>query len=100
MDWIVKYWVQVAFGGIVTALGVLYKLVLGELKKRKALEAGVRAMLRNDIIKLADKYLDEREIPVYGLENLNGMYDAYHVLGGNGTITKLVEEVKRLPTCH
>ena len=69
-------------------------------KKRKALEAGVRAMLRNDIIKLADKYLDEGEIPFYGLENLNGMYDAYHTLGGNGTVTKLVEEVRRLPTRH
>ena len=100
MDWVIKYWVQVLFGSLVAAVGALYKLLLAERKKRKALEAGVRAMLRNDIIKLADKYLDEGEIPFYGLENLNGMYDAYHTLGGNGTVTKLVEEVRRLPTRH
>ena len=100
MDWIIKYWVQAAFGGLLTAVGVLYRMFLGERKKRKALENGVRAMLRNDIIKLADKYLDAGEIPVYAMETLTAMYDAYHVLGGNGTITKLVEEVRRLPTRH
>lgn len=100
MEWIVKYWVEALFGGILAALGVVYKMLLTERKKRKALEDGVRAMLRNDIIKLADKYLDAKEIPVYGMETIVAMYDAYHGLGGNGTITKLVEEVKRLPTKH
>lgn len=100
MDWIVKYWVQALFGGLIAAVGALYRLLLAERKKRSALEAGVRAMLRNDIIKLADKYLDAGEIPLYALETINGMYDAYHTLGGNGTITKLVEEVRRLPTRH
>lgn len=100
MDWIIKYWVQALFGSLIAAVGALYKLFLAERKKRKALEAGVRAMLRNDIIKLADKYLDAGEVPVYGLENLNGMYEAYHGLGGNGTITKLVEDVRHLPTKH
>lgn len=100
MDWIVKYWVEFLFGGLIAAVGALYRLLLAERKKRKALEAGVRAILRNDIIKLADKYLDAGEIPVYAMETVTAMYDAYHELGGNGTITKLVEEVKRLPTRH
>ena len=71
-----------------------------QTRKISTIENGVRAMLRNDIIELADKYLDAGEIPVYGMENLTAMYDAYHELGGNGTITKLVEEVKHLPTRH
>ena len=100
MDWIIKYWAQALFGGLIAAVGALYRLLLAERKKRKALEAGVRAMLRNDIIKLADKYLDAGEIPVYAMETVTAMYDAYHELGGNGTITKLVEAVKRLPTRH
>jgi hypothetical protein len=25
------------------------------------------------------------------------MYDAYHALGGNGTVTKLMEELRELP---
>lgn len=71
-----------------------------QTKRIITLENGVRAMLRNDLIKLADKYLDEGEIPVYAMETVTAMYEAYHALGGNGTITKLVEEVKRLPTRH
>lgn len=100
MDWIIKYWVEALFGGILAALAAVYKMLLTERKRRKALEAGVQAMLRNDIIKLADKYLDAQEIPVYGMETIEHLYNAYHQLGGNGTITKLVEEVKRLPTRH
>ena len=37
-------------------------------------------------------------IPIYAMENIGEMYKAYHRLGGNGTITKLVEELKKLPS--
>ena len=32
------------------------------------------------------------------MENILDSYGAYHALGGNGTITKMVEELKKLPT--
>ena len=32
------------------------------------------------------------------MENVLESYAAYHSLGGNGTITKMVEELKQLPT--
>lgn len=104
MEWVAKYWLEVLFGGVLAALTAGYKVLAGRIKKRteadRALEDGVRAMLRNDIIALADKYLDEGDIPMHAMETVTAMYDAYHKLGGNGTITKLVDEVKRLPTRH
>ena len=31
-------------------------------------------------------------------DNLLSMYKQYHNLGGNGTVTQLVEELQKLPT--
>ena len=41
-----------------------------------------------------------RSLPLYGdaQETVLESYAAYHSLGGNGTITKMVEELKQLPT--
>lgn len=104
MEWMARYWLEALFGVVLAAMAAGYRRLAKRLKSRnekdKALENGVRAILRNDIITLADKYLDAGDIPVYALETITGMYEAYHELGGNGTITKLVEEVKKLPTRH
>ena len=42
--------------------------------------------------------LERGEIPIYAQENVQAMYEAYHELGGNGTVTKLVREIMALPT--
>jgi hypothetical protein len=36
-------------------------------------------------------------LPIYALESVLTMYEEYHNLGGNGTITQLVDELKELP---
>ena len=43
-----------------------------------------------------DKYVELGYIPSYAYENFCDMYEAYHALGGNGTGTKLYEEIKAL----
>ncbi len=55
---------------------------------------------RKDLIHECNKYLERGEIPIYALDNITKMYKAYHNLGGNGTITALVEEIKELPIQH
>ena len=42
--------------------------------------------------------MEKGYIPIYAMENVLESYNAYHSLGGNGTITKMVEELKQLPT--
>ena len=42
--------------------------------------------------------MEKGYIPIYAMENVLESYAAYHSVGGNGTITKMVEEVKQLPT--
>ena len=65
-------------------------------KQQAALESGVQALLRGELIRSYEKYHEQGYITVHGLEAANKAYSAYHELGGNGTITSLMEDMRRL----
>lgn len=69
-----------------------------EYRKSEAVLTGVQSLLRDRIIQAYNHYMEQEYIPIYGLENVLNMYKAYHDLDGNGTITKLVETMKEMPT--
>lgn len=69
-----------------------------EARKNTALVDGVQALLRNEIIAKYNHYTDKGHIPIYGMENVLDMFNAYRALGGNGTAAKLVDAMKDLPT--
>lgn len=74
------------------------KRVKTDSQKSDALMKGVQALLRREIITEYNHYSDQRYIPIYGMENVLDMYNAYKELGGNGMAAKLVEALKQLPT--
>lgn len=67
-------------------------------QKSDAIKNGVQALLRRELISEYNHYSECGHIPIYGMENVLDMYNAYKALGGNGTAAKLVEALKRLPT--
>ena len=89
-QFVVEYWLQLILTLLTSALAIMGGMVL-------ALFGGVRALLRDRIIQAYNHYVDKGCCPIYGLENVERMYKAYHVLRGNGTVTRLVEELKQLP---
>ena len=102
-DFVVKYWLEVAFGLIVAILTGLYrklaKQMQREQEKRKAADDGLQALLRDRIVQAYNYYAVSKHCcPIYAKENVNAMYEAYHKLGGNGTITGLVAKIEQLPT--
>ena len=102
-DIAIKYWLEVAFGIVVAILTGLYRKLSKQFKsdqeRRKAVDDGLQALLRDRIVYAYGEYVvDKKPCPIYGKENVNDMYDAYHRLGGNGTITRLVEQINSLPT--
>lgn len=101
-EFIIKYWLEVGFTIIVAILTTGYRALANrvqqQLKDQISLCDGTKALLRNEIIRGYDKYIDQGWIPLYGLENILEMYRSYHCLGGNGSITKLIEEIKKLPS--
>lgn len=100
-DFVLQYWMQVGFGVLFTSLaGVANhtKIKIKQVSKEQdSIKLGIQALLRDRIIQSYNKHMDLGYIPIYALENLNAMYNEYHNLGGNGTITGLVEELRNLP---
>ena len=111
-EWIVKYWVEWAFGAALTVLGFLIKHLFSKVKKEKtarealeaqakaeteALKSGMRSLLRRQILAdckqaMVDGYCDET-----ARDTITAMYDAYHGLGGNGPVSDAYNAMRALP---
>lgn len=80
----------------VPAVGYLYKKRKQADARQKAVELGVQALLRDRIVQSYYHYEERGWITLHGLENVNAMYKEYHALGGNGTVTALVNTIHEL----
>lgn len=82
---------------IVTALmGYVVWLLKNQKKDRDANSKGTMLLLRVQLIEYHDKYMRLGSIPSYAYDNFCEMYNAYHKLGGNGMITKMMHEIEEL----
>lgn len=98
MDFIAKYWIEFLFGIVISVISIGFKKISKKLKEQDNVKLGIQALLRDRIIQNYNKYMDIGYCPIYALDNIDAMYQQYHALGGNGTVTKLVEELKEMPT--
>lgn len=92
---VVKWAVPFVCGSI--AAGCITYLKMRR-RRESALENGVQCLLRAEIIRNHDKYIDRKYCPIYAKEALRRAYTAYHALGGNDIATRLYDEVMELPT--
>lgn len=97
-EFIAKHLFELLMTAAVAILGAGYRLALKEIGKQHVEREAIKSLLRSEIITMHGRYMEKGEIPIYAQENVQAMYDAYHRLGGNGTITKLVHEIMELPT--
>ena len=77
-------------------LGYIVWLLKNQKKSRDANSRGTMLLLRVQLIEYHDKYMAMGHIPSYAYENFCEMYQSYHSLGGNGMITHMYEDVKKL----
>ena len=94
--------VQVAGWAATSVIGALVGAVVASCKRRSAkgdaMEQGMRALMRQELITLHKDYVvDLGYCPVMIKEHAGHVYRAYHALGGNGTGTQLYEEIL---DCH
>lgn len=93
LDVILKYWVTWLCGliaaGLLAAVRKLWQ-------RQKAVERGIQALLRDRLVQAYYHYQEQGYTTLHGLENINAMYEQYHALGGNGTVTKLVNAMREL----
>jgi hypothetical protein len=102
MDWIVKYWVEWAFGIVAAIILLLFKKLntkLNETKRKDdAIELGIQALLRAQMIADYNHYNDKGTAPIYARENFENVYQQYKNLGGNGVMTDIHSKFMALPT--
>lgn len=67
------------------------------IKQYFGLRNGMKSLLRNEIIRIYEKYSILGFCPSYMKENINEMYTNYHKLKGNGMVTSMVNEIFKLP---
>lgn len=68
------------------------------MEKDKAVEQGLKMLLRAKIIDLGLHYIEAGSIPPYGLETIKGCYVAYEALGnGDRSVVDIVNRCEKLP---
>lgn len=66
-------------------------------RKDEAIELGVQALLRNELIRRYREYEQKGEISILDKENMEAMFEQYKNLGGNGTVKHMMDELLELP---
>lgn len=101
-QWLAKYWLETLFGLIVTGLGVavkwLHKKSKTEAQRQGAIEKGLQALLRSQMINDYNHYKEKGYAPIYAKENFENVWKQYHNLGVNGVMDSIHEEFMSLPT--
>ena len=95
-EFIITYWLEMLFGTVIAGLSLGYKYILKRVKEHESLKEGLVAILHDRIFQSGMYFIDKGEISVSELDNIEGIYNAYHKLGGNGTGTEIYERVKEL----
>ena len=98
IEFITRYWLEVIFSVVLAGFGVAYRVLAKRVKEQDAIKQGIVALLRDRIIQAYNHYMDKGYCPIYAQDNLHMLFEQYHSLGGNGTVTNLVLELKKLPT--
>ena len=101
-DWITKYWIEWIFGilcaGLMLAYTKLADKVKRETREREALQNGMRALLRRQIIEDCRRVIAAGSVDPETRDTILDMYGSYADLGGNGTVTHIKDEMMALPT--
>lgn len=92
---ILNYFIPLILG---TSIGIVSTKLKKNKKKDEAIEEGVQALLRNELVRRYREYESKGEISILDKENIEAMYVQYKNLGGNGTVKKLMEDMLELPT--
>ena len=95
-EFIVSYWIEVLFGLAITGLSFCFNSFRKKFKEQDQIKEGLVAILHDRLFQSGMYFLGKGEISVSELDNIEGIYKAYHNLGGNGTGTEIYDRVMEL----
>lgn len=92
---VISYLIPTILGG---GLGFVSTKLKKNKKKEQAIEQGVQALLRNELVRRYREYEAKGEMSILDKENMEAMFIQYQNLGGNGTVKHLMDDLLQLPT--
>ena len=102
LEFIMNYWIEVAFGLVLSALAAGYKYLKKEIDDRteenRAMKKAMVAILQQTLYDSYNKWSEKGYCPIFALEVCTRVYEQYHILGGNDVGTELYERLRELPT--
>lgn len=119
-EFIVKYWLEVTFTGILGVLTLGFKkfsksiklelaesitkevsgTLVSEIEDQKILKLAMQAMLRDRLIQSYNHFTEKGCCAIHDRDNVINMYTQYHNLGANGVIDGLMGELMELPVAN
>lgn len=105
IEFIQQYWLEAIFTGLLGLITRKWSQMRRDQEQReKAIDdelksqgIAILALLHNQIFSLGRRYLGRGWITIQELDNLEGLYTAYHDKGGNGTGTEIYRRCRSLP---
>jgi len=82
---------------IASFLGVLIPAFTYIFKRQKALEKGIQALLRAQMISDWNHYSEKTFAPIYAKENFENCWQQYEALGKNGVMSGIHRDFMALP---
>ncbi len=79
------------------AVGYLWNKLKYYDNKQKNTDEGLRALLKDRLISIYTEVKKDKYITFDQMDRANMIYKAYHGLGGNGTGTAIIEELREMP---
>jgi hypothetical protein len=100
-EFVLKYWVEFAFGLVAAGLVAAYRKMAVKIQNNKetekAIADGMKYLLMFKLREEGEKYLTDGHCNIDQKHEFEKVYTAYHALGGNDTITALKDKVLQLP---
>lgn len=104
VDFIIKYWLETLFTAVIGIFGFVIKAKFKEIKekqeeqtkKNQAIERGVQALLRNELIRRFREYKTKGKMSMLDKENMDHMFEEYFNLGGNGMMHDVYKEFQEI----
>lgn len=87
---ILKYWMELLMTALVSAIIYVFKQYC-------SLKSGMRSLLRMEIVRIYETYMNLGYCPSYMKENISELYESYHILKGDGMATSMINEIYKLP---
>lgn len=99
-EFVLKYWVEFLFGIVAAVLIAGYKKLASKVQTNKdtekAIADGMQYLLMFKLREEGEKYLSEGRCSIDQKHEFEKVYNAYHALRGNDTITALKDKVLQL----